>query len=107
MTYVKLNRYAHGSEARALTVGFTTFVPFQFLTVFNARSESGSAFNARFIDNRMLWVSLVGTLALQVVAVHWMPASQLFGTTGTAVAHLRSRPRASTARLADRRRPVP
>jgi len=73
-----------GSEARALTMAFTTFVLFQFFNVFNARSESGSAFNARFFDNRMLWWSLVGTLALQVVAVHWPPASQLFGTTGMA-----------------------
>ena len=71
-----------GSEARALTMAFTTFVLFQFFNVFNARSEVGSAFNARFFDNRMLWMSLVGTLALQVVAVHWTPASQLFGTTG-------------------------
>jgi Ca2+-transporting ATPase len=71
-----------GSEARALTLAFTTFVLFQFFNVFNARSEFGTAFNARFFDNRMLWMSLVGTLALQAVAVHWMPASQLFGTTG-------------------------
>lgn len=73
-----------GSEARALTMAFTTFVLFQFFNVFNARSEVGSAFNARFFDNRMLWISLIGTLTLQVVAVHWTPASQLFGTTGMA-----------------------
>jgi hypothetical protein len=71
-------------EVRALTMAFTTFVLFQFFNVFNARSEIGSAFNARFFDNRMLWMSLGGTLALQAVAVHWMPASQLFGTTGMA-----------------------
>ena len=73
-----------GSEARALTMAFTTFVLFQFFNVFNARSENGSAFNASFFDNRMLWVSLVGTLALQVVAVHWAPASRFFNTTGMA-----------------------
>jgi P-type Ca2+ transporter type 2C len=73
-----------GSEARALTMTFTTFVLFQFFNVFNARSETGSAFNARFFDNRMLWLSLTGTLALQAVAVHWAPASALFGTTGMA-----------------------
>ena len=73
-----------GTEARALTLAFTTFVLFQFFNVFNARSESGSAFNARFFNNRMLWMSLAGTLALQVVAVHWAPASRLFGTTGMA-----------------------
>ena len=65
-------------------MAFTTFVLFQFFNVFNARSESGSAFNARFFDNRMLWLSLIGTLALQVLAVHWAPASALFGTTGMA-----------------------
>ena len=73
-----------GSEARALTLAFTTFVLFQFFNVFNARTEASSAFNARFFDNRMLWASLVGTLTLQAVAVHWPPASQLFGTTGMA-----------------------
>jgi P-type Ca2+ transporter type 2C len=73
-----------GSEARALTLAFTTFVLFQFFNVFNARSETGSAFNARFFDNGMLWLSLLGALALQAVAVHWPPASQLFGTTGMA-----------------------
>jgi P-type Ca2+ transporter type 2C len=71
-----------GREDRALTLAFTTFVLFQFFNVFNARSENGSAFNARFFDNRMLWLSLAGTLVLQVVAVHWPPASRLFGTTG-------------------------
>ena len=71
-----------GSEARALTMAFTTFVLFQFFNVFNARNESGSAFNSRFFSNRMLWTSLLVTLGLQVVAVHWAPAANLFGTTG-------------------------
>ena len=30
----------------------------------------------------MLWISLGATLLLQAVAVHWRPASRLFGTTG-------------------------
>jgi P-type Ca2+ transporter type 2C len=71
-----------GSPDRALTMAFTTFVLFQFFNVFNARNEIGSAFNVHFFDNRMLWLSLAGTLLLQVVAVHWPPASMLFGTTG-------------------------
>ena len=73
-----------GPQDRALTLAFTTFVLFQFFNVFNARSESGSAFNAQFFNNRMLWISLASTLLLQAVAVHWAPASQLFGTTGMA-----------------------
>ena len=47
-----------GSEDRALTLAFTTFVLFQFFNTFNARVEEGSAFNRRFFDNPMLWWSL-------------------------------------------------
>jgi Ca2+-transporting ATPase len=71
-----------GSQERALTMAFTTFVLFQLFNVFNARSENGTAFNLHFFDNRMLWISLIGALCLQIVAVHWPPASQLFGTGG-------------------------
>ncbi len=67
-----------------MTLAFTTFVLFQFFNVFNARNEIGSAFNAHFFDNRMLWISLGGALLLQVLATHWPPASRLFGTTGMA-----------------------
>ncbi|WP_242684043.1 cation-translocating P-type ATPase [Paraburkholderia hospita] len=49
-----------GSEQRALTLAFTTFVLFQFFNVFNARNEVGSAFNQHFFDNATLWVSLGG-----------------------------------------------
>jgi P-type Ca2+ transporter type 2C len=71
-----------GPQDRALTIAFTTFVLFQFFNVFNARSEIGSAFNAQFFKNRMLWSALLGTLLLQALAVHWPVASSIFGTTG-------------------------
>lgn len=73
-----------GPQDRALTIAFTTFVLFQFFNVFNARSEKGTAFNAHFFKNRMLWSALVGTLLLQALAVHWPVASNMFGTTGMA-----------------------
>lgn len=59
-----------GTEARALKIAFTTFVLLQFLNVFKARSEIESALNARFVDNLMRWLSLLGTLTLHAVAVH-------------------------------------
>jgi len=71
-----------GPKDRALTIAFTTFVLFQFFNVFNARSEKGSAFNAQFFKNRMLWSALLGTLLLQALAVHWPVASKIFGMTG-------------------------
>lgn len=73
-----------GQQDRALTLGFTTFTLFQFFNLFNARAEVGSAFHRRFFENRMLWSALICTLLLQVVAVHWPPASALFRTTGMA-----------------------
>jgi Ca2+-transporting ATPase len=73
-----------GPQDRALTLAFATFVLFQLFNVFNARNETGSAFNTQFFGNRMLWVSLAGALALQMLATHWGPAARLFGTTGMA-----------------------
>ena len=75
-----------GSVERALTLAFTTFVLFQFFNVFNARAETGTAFNRRFFDNRMLWLSLLGVLALQIVVVHWPPAQVIFHTADLSLA---------------------
>ncbi len=71
-----------GSEQRALTLAFTTFVLFQIFNVFNARNEEGSLFNAYTFDNSMLWLSLLTVVVLQVIAVHWPPAQAVFGIGG-------------------------
>jgi P-type Ca2+ transporter type 2C len=71
-----------GTEQRALTLAFTTFVLFQVFNVFNARNEHGSAFNARMFDNMMLWASLTAVVTLQAIAVHWPPAEGVFGVGG-------------------------
>jgi Ca2+-transporting ATPase len=70
-----------GSEARALTLAFTTFVLFQFFNTFNARVEEGSAFNHRLFDNPMLLWCLCAVLGLQIVVVNWGPAQELFKVT--------------------------
>lgn len=75
-----------GTEQRALTLAFTTFVLFQFFNVFNARNEYGTSFNARIFDNAMLWASLAGVVALQAIAVHWPPAQAIFGIGGMGLA---------------------
>ena len=71
-----------GTQTRALTLAFTTFVFFQFFNVFNARAERTSAFNRHFFTNALLWWSLAGVVVLQAVAVHWPPAQVVFRTTG-------------------------
>jgi len=71
-----------GTEQRALTLAFTTFVLFQVFNVFNARNENGTAFNVHFFDNVMLWISLACVVVLQAIAVYWPPAEAIFGTAG-------------------------
>jgi Ca2+-transporting ATPase len=75
-----------GSEQRALTLAFTTFVLFQLCNVFNARNENGTSFNTHVFDNAMLWGSLAGVVGLQAVAVHWPRAQGIFGTGGMTLA---------------------
>jgi Ca2+-transporting ATPase len=69
-----------GDEAKAQTLAFTTFVLFQFFNIFNARAEHRSAFNRQFFSNGKLCLALVAVVALQVIAVHWTPAQQIFDT---------------------------
>jgi Ca2+-transporting ATPase len=54
---------------------------FQVFNAFNARAEHGSAFNRNFLTNRWMWLSLVGVVMLQMLAVHWRPAQTVFNTT--------------------------
>lgn len=77
-----------GSKERALTLAFTTFVLFQVFNVFNARSEYGTALNRQLFNNKLLWASLLGVLALQLVAIYWPPAQELFGTVSLTGADL-------------------
>ncbi len=70
-----------GSREHALTLAFTTFVLFQFFNVFNARTERGSAFNQNFFANGKLWLALAGVLVMQILAVHWSPAQEIFNAT--------------------------
>ncbi len=69
-----------GGMEHALTLAFTTFVLFQFFNVFNARNETGSAFNHNFFANGKLWAALIGVVGLQVVVVYWASAQEIFRT---------------------------
>ena len=69
-----------GTEERALTLAFTTFVLFQVFNVFNARAERATSLNKQLFNNRMLWVSLASVIVLQLVAVYWTPAQKVVGT---------------------------
>ena len=70
-----------GSVEHAKSLAFTTFVLFQVFNVFNARSEKETTFNRHFFANPMLWLSLLGVILLQILAIHWPPAQTVFRTT--------------------------
>lgn len=76
--FVDLQTHA---RPHAVTLAFTTFVLFQAVNVFNARSEKRSAFNRHFFSNRMLWLALAGVMLLQAMVVHWPVAQPIFHTT--------------------------
>jgi Ca2+-transporting ATPase len=69
-----------GTDEHALTLAFTTFVLFQIFNVFNARAESRSVFTRDLFTNWKLWAAVGGVLVLQVLAVHWDPIQDIFGT---------------------------
>ncbi len=74
----------HRTEPQALTLAFTTFVLFQVFNTFNARADTGSAFNRNFFRNRALWLAFAGVIGLQLLAVHWPFAHEIFDTTSLA-----------------------
>jgi Ca2+-transporting ATPase len=67
----------------ARTLAFTTLVFFQLFNVFNARSDTRSAFNGLF-HNRWLWGAVLLSFLLQVLAVSVPFLQRAFGTVALA-----------------------
>jgi magnesium-transporting ATPase (P-type) len=68
-----------GDIETARTMLFTTVVLAQIFNAFNARSDRVSAF-VRPFENRLLWLSAVVTVALQVAVVHLGALNTAFDT---------------------------
>jgi P-type Ca2+ transporter type 2C len=73
-----------GDLRHAQTMGFTTLTLFQLFNVFNARSDTTSAFT-RLFTNRWLWTALGLSLALQGLVIYAPFLQQAFSTTGLSV----------------------
>src|SRR4030095_7823748 len=73
-----------GHLRHAQTMAFTTLTLFQLFNVFNARSDTTSAFT-RLFTNRWLWAALGLSLALQVLVIYTPFLQQAFSTTGLSV----------------------
>ena len=77
---------APGPEAQAGvatvagTMGFNTFVMFQFFNILNVRSENRSVFGRHTLTNKSLWISLAIVATLQYVVTHIGFAKDLFDT---------------------------
>jgi Ca2+-transporting ATPase len=65
----------------ATTLAFTTFVLFQVVNAFNARSETATALRRHSLANRRLLAALAVVVVLQVLVVHVPFAQPVFDTT--------------------------
>ena len=83
--------WAPGPEAEAGvasiagTMGFNTFVLFQFFNILNVRSENTSVFSRMLFSNKALWISLVSVLLLQIGVTHVGFMQSLFETTSLSI----------------------
>ncbi len=73
-----------GTLPYAQTIAFTTLVCFQLFHVFNARSETRSAFSGLF-HNPWLWVAITVSFLLQILVVYVPLLQQAFGTVPLAL----------------------
>ncbi|MGK2856268.1 MAG: cation-translocating P-type ATPase, partial [Thermoanaerobaculia bacterium] len=69
-----------GSIRYAQTMAFNTLVLLQMFNIFNARSDSRSAFIGVF-TNRWLWAAIALSLAMQVAVIYTPLLQQAFSTT--------------------------
>ena len=69
------------------TVGFNTFVMFQFFNILNARHDSRTVFHRDTLANRWLWISLAAVMILQIGVTHLGPLQSLFDTTSIDLGH--------------------
>ncbi len=79
--YVYADRLMPGhGAATAQTMLFTTMVLAQLIHAFNFRSETRSVFSAESLRNPWLLLSLLGSLALQSLAIYVPALQRIFGT---------------------------
>lgn len=73
-----------GDIVSARTQVFTTLVLGNIFAAFNSRSETASAAH-RLFSNRLLWLAVAVTIALQVIVVHLPPLQTAFDTSSMSV----------------------
>jgi Ca2+-transporting ATPase len=66
---------------KARTEALTVMVFYQLFNVFNARSETRSAFRMNPLSNPFLFFSIVASAVAQIALIYWEPLQFLFRTT--------------------------
>jgi Ca2+-transporting ATPase len=74
-----------GSMRYAQTIAFTTMVLFQLFNVFNARSDTRSAFAGLF-RNHWLWIAIAASLVLHTAVLYLPPMQRAFSTVPLSLA---------------------
>jgi P-type Ca2+ transporter type 2C len=77
--YWQVNQGSGIDHAR--TMALTTLVLFQLFNIFNARSETRSAFSMNPLSNPFLFFSIVASIIVQVIAIYWPPLEAIFRLT--------------------------
>ncbi|BAI62749.1 cation-transporting ATPase [Methanocella paludicola SANAE] len=69
------------SIEKARTEALTVMVFYQLFNVFNARSETRSAFRMNPLANPFLFFSIVASIIAQFAVIYWAPLQYIFRTT--------------------------
>lgn len=72
--------YLPQGETLARTVAFTGLVLMQEIAVFAFRSDTRSAWGIGLLSNPWLVLAVAGMIALQALAVYWVPLQTILGT---------------------------
>jgi len=70
-----------GAVEKAQTIAFVTLILFELFHVFNAKSFDGTGFTRQTFTNRTFYFGYGLSILFVVIAVYWLPAQSLLGTT--------------------------
>lgn len=79
-TLFLFKRELAGGEVHARTIAFATMVSFQWFQAVSSRSLTSSVFSVGFFRNRWLWVGILASVTLQLLATQTALGQGIFNT---------------------------
>ncbi|WGM90138.1 MAG: HAD-IC family P-type ATPase [Candidatus Bathyarchaeum tardum] len=83
--WIFANEWSYGNIIRAQTMGFTTMAMFQVFSSLNCRSRNKSVFSLGFFTNKYLFLAIIASVSLQVLATVLPPLQVALGTISLSV----------------------